>query len=288
VVTAHELTHALEDQHYDLDERLRGAIHDDDLLFALGSVHEGSASLLMTVYMTNQMMSGGLDPQAIQAVAESEAAKAEVLLSLPAVIQRQLIGPYVLGSSFYTDGNVFATMSEGYPAEKVNRSYDSGPRSSEQILHPAKYWDDATRDEPLPVELGSAGKALGRRWSRAAEGVLGEMVLGVMVGAPTPSNLQDVMGIYDGAAWTNDAAAGWGGDRWELWRRGERAVVLLSTAWDRPEDAAEFAAALEGAEGLRHRVEESRVAVVAGDAGKKTGAVLERMLAAAGEPAAAE
>jgi hypothetical protein len=214
------------------------------------------------------------------AVAESEAAKAEVLSSLPAVLQRQLVAPYVLGAAFFADGEILAVMSRGYPADRVDRAFADGPLSSEQILHPVKYWDEGSRDEPRAVDLGRAGKALGERWRKELDGVLGEMTLGVLVDAPTPTDLQNVIEIHDPASWTNAAASGWGGDRWELWSSGAESVVLLGTVWDSASDAAQFASALPGKSGLTWKVKGDRVAVVAGDAGDKTGKLLSRMLRA--------
>ena len=284
-VAVHELTHALEDQHFDLDGRLRAALQDDDRLFALGSVHEGSASLLMVVSLTRQVLQGDLDPAALQAYAQSEAAKTEALLAMPPVLQRQLVAPYVLGSSFLMEGNFFAVMAGGYPREKVDRAYAAGPTSSEQILHPEKYWSEATRDEPRPVRLDGAGRKLGRRWRKAFEGTLGEISLGVMGGAPTPVDYE-AFSIYEGNSWTNAAAAGWDGDRWELWVRGEDAVVILGTVWDSPADAEEFAAALPPGEDLHWKRAGDRVAVVAGPApGKRRSALLDHVLAVGPEAA---
>ena len=56
--TAHELTHALEDQHYDLDRNMREMIEDDDLAFATSAVHEGSATILMELYTMHAMVRG--------------------------------------------------------------------------------------------------------------------------------------------------------------------------------------------------------------------------------------
>jgi hypothetical protein len=283
MLAAHELTHALEDQHYDLDARLRAAIHNDDLVFAHSSVHEGSASLLMTIFSARQVLAGEMNPLAMQAFAETEAAKAEVLLSLPPLLQRQLVGPYVLGTGFFADGNVLGAMMQGFPGEKVERAYADGPLSSEQILHPDKYWGEEGRDDPQAVSLGDAGTVLGAGWQRAFAGVLGELSLGVMVGAPTPRDFA-ALTVYDGEAWTNQAAAGWDGDRWELWLREGESVVLLGTVWDSPADAGQFAAALEPRAGLAWKVKGDRVAVVAGDAGKKQAKLLKKILAASSEP----
>lgn len=279
-VTVHELTHALEDQHFDLDSRLRAALRDDDRLFALGSVHEGSASLLMLSSLTRQVLAGQLDAAAVQAFARSEALKAETLLAMPAVLQRQLVGPYVLGPAFLVKGDFFAVMGGSYPKENVDRAYAAGPVSSEQILHPAKYWAEESRDDPRPVGLDGAGRALGRRWRKAFEGTLGEISLGVLVEAPTPVDYQS-FDIYDGRSWTNPAAEGWDGDRWELWVRGDRAVVLLGTVWDSPDDAEEFAEALRARDGLLWKRSGDRVAIVAGAApGKTRDSLLDRILAA--------
>lgn len=266
LLAAHELTHALEDQHYDLDGRIAAAKGDDDRMFAIGAVHEGSAMAAMSVYMTRALASGKLTLEALQEFSSSEAGKAEKLRRMPAALRRQMIGPYLLGLGFVARGNVMAVAQQGYPTADAERFYKSGPVSSEQILHPEKYWDDAARDLPKAVSVGDAGRALGRGWKRSLEGNLGELMVGVMVGAATPDT-QDPA-AQSAAAWTNAAAAGWGGDRWELWRQNDRAVALLATVWDTEKDAKEFADALAGKEGLRVRVAGTRVGVVAGDAGE--------------------
>jgi len=187
-----------------------------------------------------------------------------------------LIAPYTLGAEFLVRGNMLRLMANGFPVEDVNRVYGDPPLSSEQILHPAKYWDEEPRDNPRPVDLGDAGRALGRGWARAMEGTLGELTLGILVGAPTPS--LDSQDSQQAANWTNEAASGWGGDLWELWMRGDRAVILVGTVWDSPDDAEEFARALEPGRGLVWKVEDDAVAIVAGDAGKKTDRLLSHAL----------
>lgn len=262
VLAAHELVHALEDQHYDLDKRIAAAKGNDDEMFAIGSVHEGSATIAMSVYLAQALNSGKMKMDALQSFQDSEAAKAEKLKAMPEALQRQLIGPYVLGMSFLLHGDLQAAAN-GFPKDDVARVYRGGPVSSEQILHPEKYWDPAKRDLPKTVSLEGAGRLLGSGWQKAASGILGELMIGSMVGAGTPG-AETLAG--SAASWTNDAAAGWGGDRWELWRKGDAYAVLLATAWDTPADAAEFAKALSPREGFRWKVSGSRVAVVSGTA----------------------
>ena len=88
-----------------------------------------------------------------------------------------------------------------------------------------------------------------------------------------------------GAAWTNDAATGWGGDRYELWTRGKKSVVLLSTTWDSERDAEEFADALADGPQAGRGIAGRNVALVYGNAPrKKLDVLLEGMLREAPRP----
>lgn len=280
MIIAHELTHALEDQHFDLDGRLKKALADDDRLFAIGAVHEGSAMVVMTQFTARQLMTGKTTPADLAAQAEAQAGQQEMLKGLPQVLTRQLLGPYLLGASFLTRGNLMQAATGGYPVEDAARAFASGPVSSEQVLHPEKFWDPGQRDDPREVSLSGTGEALGKRWKLAAEGVLGELVLGVLVGAEVPSEAQTMLG--GSAAWTNQAAAGWGGDRWQLWKRGNKAVALAVIEWDSETDAGEFVEALPEDRGFEVISQGTRVVLVAGDAGKKRAALVKALTGPAG------
>ena len=186
VLTAHELTHALEDQHFDLDGRLRRVTDNDDMVFAASAVHEGSATLLMGAYLMQAEDDGGL--AIAEAMGNLAALEGPELARLPPLLTRQLLGPYLLGVPFLTRGNL-REAADGYPAAAVDRAYRDSPTSSEQILHPDKYWDERLRDEPRAVDLGGSGKLLGEQWEVEGDGVLGELTLGVLVGAETPMHL---------------------------------------------------------------------------------------------------
>ena len=97
------------------------------------------------------------------------------------------------------------------------------------------------------MSVPDAAAILGEGWSRAGHGVLGELTIGGLVGAAAPKS-QDQAAMTSAAGWTNAAASGWGGDRFELWTsKGPGAVVLLQTRWDTPTDAEEFERAVAAA-----------------------------------------
>ncbi len=198
--------------------------------------------------------------------------KTDRLNAMPPALRRELLGPYILGMSFLLRGHV-ERLQKGFPKDDVDAAWARPPKSSEQILHPEKYWDPAQRDEPKPVTIRDPQKVLGPGFKRSGFGVLGELTIGSLLGAPAP----DASELAEGsaAAWTNAAATGWGGDRFELWTKGDSSVVLLATVWDTEKDAAEFAAALAGKPKLAFRREGVHVGIVAGAPPDKRDALLQ-------------
>ncbi len=266
LLVAHEMTHALEDQRYDIDGRLAKSKHDDDATFALSSVVEGSATIAAAAYVAHRAAAG---------VDDFASVRTDRLSAMPAVMRRQLLGPYVLGMTFLKHG-VVEPRAKGFPRREVNAAWAHPPRSSEQILHPEKYWDPKRRDEPKRVSFSSPLRRLGDGWTRAISGVLGELTLGSLVGCETP-DANDLAAGRD--PWTNAAASGWGGDRFELWTNDDAAVVLLATVWDTEKDAVEFLAALPHGRGqFATRRAGSRVGIVAGAAGDLSFALLDLLV----------
>jgi hypothetical protein len=204
VTLAHELTHALEDQRFGLSPE-EGS--NDDRALARLALIEGSATFVMERYLLRYF--------------STEEALAGVLGSafstgpdLPPFLQAQLLFPYTGGMTFVQElvrraGGRWALVDL---ADRVRP-----PDSTEQVLHPEKY---LRVEEPLPASLDIR---LGPGWRRAASGVWGEWATGRLVG--------------------EEAAAGWGGDRYELWQGPGGDVLAMRWRWDTRRDAREFAAA---------------------------------------------
>jgi hypothetical protein len=105
---------------------------------------------------------------------------------------------------------------------------------------------------------------------------LGELTLGSLVGAKTPEAAELASGAVP---WTNAAASGWGGDRYELWTKGDAAVVLVATVWDSATDAVEFSAALPRDRAtFAVRRAGAKVGIVAGLTGEKCQALLSLLV----------
>lgn len=238
-IVAHELTHGLDDQHFDL-AALVAAQPDDDHTAALGSLIEGSATAVMSRFVAEEIAANRMSMADLQAIAATDAGRADVFDAAPPMIQRSLMGSYILGMNFVLQGNPLALLTVS--ADDLNRAFRNPPRSSEQILHPEKYWDESHADEPRALPHLEPGPLLGPGWQTSGSGVLGELLMALLTD-PEPAPVLD-LAARGAAAWTNPAAAGWGGDRWWLFEKAGAAVVVLGTVWDTEPDAVEFAAAV--------------------------------------------
>jgi hypothetical protein len=220
IVLAHELTHALEDQRFGLG---LGDGESDDAALARLALVEGTATLVMQDYLLRfvgaEKALSGLLGSAMQTGP-----------ALPPFLQAQLVFPYVDGMRFAQ-----TLRSRGGGSWKLVDLADRirVPESTEQVLHPQK-WVEV--EPPLRVPLRVS---LGAGWRRAASGTWGEWQTGQLLG---------------GSA--NAAAAGWGGDRYELWQRATCAsaspcrdsdVLVMRWRWDTVPDAREFETALRAA-----------------------------------------
>jgi hypothetical protein len=274
IIMAHEMTHALDDQAFDIDGLL-GKAADDDAEGALEAVVEGSGTVVMSAFIVRQIRSGELDPQALVQFQGSEAGRAERLKAAPLFVQRSLIAPYILGMAFLLRGEMIRMQTGGVTSSDIDRALREPPVSTEQILHPEKYWDAARRDLPRQVGMPDLSAVLGKGWSLSGDGTLGELTLALLTGLDPgdPTSTDRPL-----ERWTSPAATGWGGDRWHLYRRGDQSVTVLLTVWDTPRDAREFLAALRLPPGARARRRGDAVVVVAGEAGDRAARLADAIL----------
>ena len=139
--------------------------------------------------------------------------------SAPPALQRLFLFPYVEGSAF-----VLAGLRRGGWAE-VDRLYGDPPASTEQILHPERYWE--SRDPPREPDAHDVAED---PWLSGSWGELGvQLVLAAALGD---------------TALAREAAGGWDGDRYSLYRRnGGPQGYAWTVLWDTPAAAERFALA---------------------------------------------
>lgn len=222
LVLVHELVHALQDQRLGLGESYeeeRTADADN----AFRSVVEGDATLAMLAHALRQqgipLSAATAGIQQMGDLVDIEGlVRGEKLDEAPAILRVTLVAPYVRGVQF-----VAAVQGRGgWPA--VNNAHRAPPTTTEQILHPEKFF---AHERGEPIEVPDNEGLLAAGFERADEDTLGELELSVYLGQDRPSG-------------TNDRAAeGWAGDRLVVYVRGSEKAVVWWTTWDTEEDAKE-------------------------------------------------
>jgi len=256
MILAHELTHALDDQYGDLRTLTDTTGRTEDMDLVVTCLAEGSATALMLQHMVRAQAAGRVDAGQLMQYVAQEMERAKVFEQLPRYFSA-MFGSYIVGAAFLAGGDIGAllTMPDNRViGERFLSARRALPGSSEQVLHPAKYWDAAKKDEPVLVDDAAAETWLQQpgRWVVHRD-TIGELLTAVLTqprdSAPGLAQLQAA------TAWTNGGASGWGGDRFFLLAAGNTAEDaqrslkeprgVWITTWDTPADRDEFAAALE-------------------------------------------
>jgi hypothetical protein len=278
-VMAHELTHALQDQHFNLRRFEKWPHGDSDAELAAHSLIEGDATLAMMVYMAkNPLVALAFGRSLTTGVATEQYDKA------PRAMRESLIFPYLQGSEWATQ----LYRKGGWTM--VSNAFTKLPLSTEQILHAEKYFN---YERPIKIVLPDVTNLLNGAKSnqqtanskQTANGIQRSDVRGRRssgtAGVPPASRRarvsrvqttprpqlptansplptvgwhrieSDVNGEWtyylildqflNAPAESKRAAAGWAGDRYGLYE-GPNAQVFLSqlTVWDTENDAREF------------------------------------------------
>ena len=216
ITYAHEFTHSLQDQHYDLTALFARAEGNSDYQMALKGLVEGDATLTMGLYARKNLTAVDIANYQIEQFQSIDLSGALMGGGGP-LIESAAYFPYQEGAQFvallYQDG--------GWRA--VNAAFKNPPRSTEQVLHPERYLGG---DTPQSIRLPALEL---RGWHTIAEDTLGELYLRIY--------LEHKLDVGQAIS----AAEGWGGDRYQVLGDDQGHLALtLQTAWDSPADAREF------------------------------------------------
>lgn len=227
-VLVHELVHALQDQHVNLDSLIASdadvdavVLQSNDRQTAAQAAIEGHATLVMLAFLAEQMSGREIDPLALPNPAmqlgssmQQQNSQFPVFQRAPAIIRETMIFPYVSGAGF---------VHTVWKARGAPTFTDLIPTSTEQVLHPQERYL-ATVDEPTTIELDvPAG------WEAVYGNVLGEY--------ETRLWLREHLGVT-----ASRASQGWDGDAFHLiaTEQGDTAFVWWSV-WDDEASAQRFA-----------------------------------------------
>jgi hypothetical protein len=281
-IMAHELTHALQDQHFNLRRFEHWPKGDSDAELAAHALIEGDATLAMALYVANNPLRAlaFLKSLGTTGMASEELDKA------PRALRESLLFPY-------QDGEKWASaLYKRGGWNEVSQAFATLPQSTEQILHPEKYF---AHEAPVKVTLPDVTSLLNASGRAEVRGQRSEVrdqrsevrgrrpVKGLSSFIPRPSSfrrdsspmthhpsllhpsphplnpasaswrrlaydIQGEWGFYlildqflKSPAESRRAAAGWGGDRFELYEGPKGEVCLISlSVWDTENDAREF------------------------------------------------
>jgi len=213
ITIAHELTHALDDQHFDLDRPEYDAA-DDETWYGFSALVEGSATRVERAY--RQALSD--DDRAAALAEETELASGVDPTAVPFALVEEIISPYVDGEAF-----VEALLDDG-GQDALDGAFAEPPSTSEQVLEPDAYLaGEGGVDVAAPAVDGEA----------LDEGVVGMRTVRAVLAAE----------LGDEAA--GSVASGWGGDRAVTWRDGGRSCASMAVEGDTAEDTSSLRVAFE-------------------------------------------
>jgi hypothetical protein len=224
VILAHELTHAVTDQRFDLtrSDRLAAAPAREDELAAYSGLVEGDATLTMQRYLAQRLTPAEQANAGLAAAAD----RTPLRDAAPPVIRESMLFPYQEGLRFV------GVLYQRGGWEAVNRAYRDPPTSTEQLLHPERYLGD--RDRPQPVAVPDLRGRLGGGWRPGVEVGFGELDARLL--------LQGELAVVA----AHRAAAGWDGGRVRTFQRGRGTALVLRTVWDSEAEAGQFCDAMRG------------------------------------------
>ncbi len=234
----HEVTHALQDQHFGLGQFMDPIHQAGEAQVAIQAVVEGDATFVMFLSMLPPGMGENIPEAAfsmMDQVSRAQMANDPSLKEVPRIIRDSLMFPYINGLRF-----VRAVHKKG-GWEAVNKLYKAPPLTSEQILHPQKFLQQ--EKEPAvelvfrtPPFLKKAG------WAWVTSSPWGEM------------GLVSLLRSYVAEDPASRAAAGWNGDRALLLTRPGRGkakapsyALVWVMDWDSPQDLEEATQTLSDA-----------------------------------------
>ena len=222
MVMAHELTHALQDQHFQIETWEKAARPNDDAELAREAVLEGSAMAAMIDYLLKGTGRSVKDfPEIDPSIFAGDMSKSPKLQQAPQFLKDSMIFPYFGGLTF----SAAILKSGGWNG--LSAVFAKPPVSTQQIMHPALYKSGRV---PAAVTIPSLEKLLGPDWVKLDENAMGEF------------GWKEILKQFLGEQIATPAAATWSGDRYALYEQKltKRLLLVARLSLDSEEHAGQF------------------------------------------------
>ncbi len=242
-VLAHELTHALQDQSFNLEKYMKPAdadldkrkeitwedIANDEIGTTRQAVVEGQAMVVLVDYMLAPMGQSLQDsPQVVEALKQGMlvgTADAVQFQNAPIYMKEALTFPYRYGIDFVAE-----MLSKGGKERAFAALFQNPPRTTRQIMEPKTYLN-GERLEPMPLP---DFRQVFKNYDRFDVGAIGEFDVAILIDQ------------YAGAETSHQMYPDWRGGYYYAARpKGDPAAplaLLYVSRWSNAEKASEFAA----------------------------------------------
>jgi hypothetical protein len=221
-VMSHELTHALEDQHFQIEAWVKAARPNDDAEMARESVLEGSAMAAMLEYMLKEKGLKLRDvPDIDPSIFVGDLAETPILKKAPPFIKDSLMFPYFSGLTF----SLAVLKTDGWKG--FASVFARPPASTQQILRPDLY---RTGKSLAPIKLNLPDGLPGSGWTLLEENAMGEF------------GWKEVLKQFLDADRAGKLAAAWDGDVYATYesKDAKRLLLFARVRLDSNESAARF------------------------------------------------
>jgi hypothetical protein len=219
VTLAHELVHALQDQHFDLEAMLDDGDLTSDRHSAYLALIEGDATRIQQAYVRS--LPGEERDSYLDAIGQASGEAQEQLDAIPGALVAIEAAPYALGPSL-----VELIASEG-GNEAIDEAFDDPPATTEHMVDPRSYFaGDPARDVAAPV-VPVGGEQIGEHDS------LGALPLFLLLS----ERIDPLVAL--------SATDGWGGDAYVAYDRQGTTCMDLAVRGDSARDGEELLQAFE-------------------------------------------
>jgi hypothetical protein len=224
MVLSHELTHALQDQSWDLESYLHGARDDDDATNARQAVVEGYATAAMIQQAAGGMELGQLPSISplIEALIPQQFEEYPAFSNAPYFFRMQALFPYVQGIGFIQSGLQLGGWKD------LNGLFERPPETTKDIFEPQTYFNHQVLPKVALAHPPALDGVSGLRF--LTENSMGELgyysLLGQLISEDEAKTL--------GPAWL--------ADRYLLYERsgGNDYTLVARTRWTSPGTAVAF------------------------------------------------